>query len=114
MLIKIISLLILLLGMSATAVAQDSNNFAEEESLKLKVKELEQKIQALELEANKAPQQPQLQPQSSLHPTQQLHNIVPSTTSISPSSSYTRGPRGGCYTFSSSGRKRYVDRSMCN
>ncbi len=27
---------------------------------------------------------------------------------------YTRGPRGGCYTFSASGKKRYVDRSLCN
>ena len=27
---------------------------------------------------------------------------------------YHLGPRGGCYTYSSSGRKRYVDRSLCN
>ena len=27
--------------------------------------------------------------------------------------SYFRGPRGGCYTYSASGRKRYVDRSLC-
>jgi uncharacterized protein YraI len=27
---------------------------------------------------------------------------------------YHRGPRGGCYTYSASGRKRYVDRSLCN
>jgi hypothetical protein len=27
---------------------------------------------------------------------------------------YYTGPRGGCYTYSASGRKRYVDRSMCN
>ena len=27
---------------------------------------------------------------------------------------YIRGPRGGCYTVGSGGRKRYVDRSMCN
>lgn len=26
---------------------------------------------------------------------------------------YVRGPRGGCYTFSASGRKRYVERSLC-
>lgn len=31
-----------------------------------------------------------------------------------PSNGYTRGPRGGCYTYSASGRKRYVDRSLCN
>jgi hypothetical protein len=27
---------------------------------------------------------------------------------------YHLGPRGGCYTYSSSGRKRYVDRSLCH
>lgn len=27
---------------------------------------------------------------------------------------YIRGPQGGCYTYSSSGRKRYVDTSLCN
>ena len=27
---------------------------------------------------------------------------------------YIRGPRGGCYYISSSGRKVYVDRSLCN
>ena len=27
---------------------------------------------------------------------------------------YIRGPRGGCYYISPSGRKVYVDRSMCN
>lgn len=27
---------------------------------------------------------------------------------------YHRGPRGGCYTFTASGNKRYVDRSLCN
>jgi hypothetical protein len=27
---------------------------------------------------------------------------------------YYTGPRGGCYTYSASGRKRYVDRSNCN
>ena len=26
---------------------------------------------------------------------------------------YVRGPRGGCYTYSASGRKRYVDHSFC-
>jgi hypothetical protein len=27
---------------------------------------------------------------------------------------YIRGPRGGCYYYSGSGRKVYVDRSLCN
>ena len=29
------------------------------------------------------------------------------------SARYYRGPRGGCYTYSASGRKRYVDHSYC-
>ena len=35
-----------------------------------------------------------------------------STTEIN--HGYTRGPRGGCYYISASGRKVYVDRSLCN
>jgi hypothetical protein len=27
---------------------------------------------------------------------------------------YITGPRGGCYTVTSGGKKRYVDRSMCD
>ena len=27
---------------------------------------------------------------------------------------YIRGPRGGCYTLSASGAKRYIDRSLCD
>lgn len=30
-----------------------------------------------------------------------------------PSSGYHTGSRGGCYTYTASGRKRYVDRSYC-
>jgi hypothetical protein len=37
-----------------------------------------------------------------------------SSSPQSSSGSYIRGPRGGCYTYSASGRKRYVDRSLCN
>ena len=32
----------------------------------------------------------------------------------SPARGYYRGPRGGCYTYTASGRKRYVDHSYCN
>jgi hypothetical protein len=32
----------------------------------------------------------------------------------SPGRTLIRGPRGGCYYYSSSGRKVYVDRSLCN
>ena len=42
----------------------------------------------------------------------------PRQTPTSPSTGgyggYIRGPRGGCYYISGSGRKVYVDRSMCN
>lgn len=34
--------------------------------------------------------------------------------SIATDRGYYRGPRGGCYTYSASGRKRYVDRSLCD
>lgn len=27
---------------------------------------------------------------------------------------FIRGPRGGCYTYSTSGRKQYVNRAICN
>lgn len=37
-----------------------------------------------------------------------------STRTSSGSRSYIRGPRGGCYYYSGSGRKVYVDRSLCN
>jgi len=37
---------------------------------------------------------------------------TPRTSSVD--SDYIRGPRGGCYYISGSGRKVYVDRSMCN
>jgi hypothetical protein len=33
---------------------------------------------------------------------------------VSSSSGYIRGPRGGCYYYSGSGRKVYVDRNLCN
>jgi len=38
---------------------------------------------------------------------------TPSTTATR-SGGYIRGPRGGCYYYSASGRKVYVDRSLCN
>lgn len=41
---------------------------------------------------------------------QRLYSPAPSASS----GGYYTGPRGGCYTYSRSGRKRYVDRSRCN
>lgn len=37
-----------------------------------------------------------------------------SRRSSAESRGYYTGPRGGCYTYSASGRKRYVDRSFCD
>jgi hypothetical protein len=37
-----------------------------------------------------------------------------SRQSSAESRGYYTGPRGGCYTYSASGRKRYVDRSYCH
>ncbi len=39
---------------------------------------------------------------------------APTTPRSSSQSGLIRGPRGGCYYYSGSGRKVYVDRSMCN
>jgi hypothetical protein len=37
----------------------------------------------------------------------------PRRASVAAGSGYIRGPRGGCYYINSSGRKEYVDRSLC-
>jgi hypothetical protein len=45
------------------------------------------------------------------------HRVERSPQTSSPttvSRGYIRGPRGGCYYYSASGRKVYVDRSLCN
>ena len=48
---------------------------------------------------------------SSLSTAQTLKSA--SRASASSGRTYTRGPRGGCYYVSGSGKKVYVDRSMC-
>ncbi|HEY0023226.1 MAG TPA: DUF4236 domain-containing protein [Longimicrobium sp.] len=47
-------------------------------------------------------------------PTRYSATAGSSRRSSAESRGYYTGPRGGCYTYSSSGRKRYVDRSLCN
>jgi hypothetical protein len=50
-------------------------------------------------------------------PIRSRSGSVQSSDSSSRSSSgrtLIRGPRGGCYYYSGSGRKVYVDRSLCN
>lgn len=89
---------ILLLSSSNISFAED-----DAELIKLRIKELELKKEVLELEAqqskrSKAPQ------------AQQLYEPPASNSS----SEYIRGPRGGCYTYTKSGNKRYIPRSLCN
>lgn len=111
---KSIFLLSLLLILSFPGYAEPQSPSNEEEILRLKIKELELRKEILELEAKKG------QTRQQEVPTTSLDNHEPPATSITPStykpsnSNYIRGPRGGCYTYSSSGRKRYVDRSLCN
>ncbi|WOK07058.1 hypothetical protein RT717_00290 [Imperialibacter roseus] len=69
---------------------------------------------------NKQPTSPQKA--EPIHSTNQPNIDTGPVTSPAKSSSYTpktsksyhRGPRGGCYYYSSSGKKVYVDRSLCN
>lgn len=41
-----------------------------------------------------------------------LYESPPLTRSVA--RGFIRGPRGGCYTYSTSGRKQYVNRAICN
>lgn len=91
--------------------ADDATNFEGAELIKLRIKELELKKEILELEAKKDSQtsyQPPT-PQPYVSPTNSY-----SGNSTPTSGGYIRGPRGGCYTYSASGNKRYVARSLCN
>lgn len=47
-------------------------------------------------------------------PITQPAQSTPQPAQPAPDRVYVRGPRGGCYYLSSSGRKVYVDHSMCN
>jgi hypothetical protein len=48
------------------------------------------------------------------HIIQRLTILLLFLLAISPAyAQYVRGPRGGCYTVGKSGRRQYVDRSMC-
>jgi len=91
-----------------TVLAGESGNDDESELIKLRIRELELKKEILELEAKK---NDKTITQSS---SPQSNATVPSTNYSPSNSNYIRGPRGGCYTFSKSGNKKYVDRSLCN
>lgn len=96
---------------SSLVLADDASNFEDAELIKLRIKELELKKEILELEAKRDSQ--------TSHQAASPQPYVSSTNSspgnsTSRSSGYIRGPKGGCYTFSASGNKRYVARSLCD
>jgi len=107
--IKLSLLCILLMLFSSASIQAEEANYEDAELIKLRIKELELKKEILELEAksgskNSVPYSPQPY-------VGQTSNSGYSNPS---SNGYIRGPRGGCYTFSKTGNKRYVDRSLCN
>lgn len=53
-----------------------------------------------------------VEPTYVLTPTPKVRHTVRATSTYS--NYYIRGPRGGCYYITGSGRKQYVDRSLCN
>lgn len=55
-----------------------------------------------------------LEPQQIPQVEQPARQAPTETKSTPAQPAYTRGPRGGCYYISSSGRKVYVDRNLCN
>jgi hypothetical protein len=60
--------------------------------------------------------QPQTSSPSRTHrstPRTRAHPRRGSVRGSAASHGYYTGPRGGCYTYSASGRKRYVDHSYC-
>lgn len=101
-------LFIYILFLSGFVHAESEINNQDAELIKLRIKELELKKEILELEARK-----QERP-STETPVPQPYVSQPIPTYSPSSSGYIRGPRGGCYTYSKSGNKRYVDRSLCN
>lgn len=107
--IKFCLLSALLLFSSHYLHAEEAVNLDEAEILKLRIKELELKKEILELEAKSGSKNP------APYSYQPYVGQTNSSGYSNPSSNgYIRGPRGGCYTFSKSGNKRYVDRSLCN
>jgi hypothetical protein len=56
--------------------------------------------------------EPNYQPPPKVPRRESSPETSPRSTSVD--RGYIRGPRGGCYYLSGSGRKVYVDRSLCN
>lgn len=107
---RFILVVTLLAGVLASGSAMsEGTSQADIEAMKLRIRELELQKEVLQLEKEKSQRQ-QYQSPPSPPPVQQYS--APSRSGNS--GYYIRGPRGGCYTLSASGRKRYVDRSMCD
>ena len=53
-------------------------------------------------------------PEAPKRPARVISESSSGGSSSSAGRGYIRGPRGGCYYISGSGRKVYVDRSLCN
>jgi len=85
----------------------DEQSSKEEEILKLRIKELELKKEILELEQKS-------NSQNNFSANKPSYLKQETNERSSKSSDFIRGPRGGCYTIGSTGRKRYVDRSLCD
>lgn len=107
---KVVNLiLIVLLFFSQAIYAENDGDPQDVELLKLRIRELELKKEIMELESKK-----QEKSTNQVAPVQPYAITPNSNLTPSGSSGYIRGPRGGCYTYSKSGNKRYVDRGLCN
>ncbi|WP_080058331.1 hypothetical protein [Spirosoma aerolatum] len=97
------------------ALEQETDRLkAENESYRRSFSELVERINRLEITSTQPSQPTQSEPSG-------VYSVISTPKSSShrtytPKSSqyYIRGPRGGCYYLTASGRKQYVDRSLCN
>lgn len=103
------SLVFSLLTPFESSYATETVNQEDAELIKLRIKELELKKEILELEAKKEKRNSYNAPPQQSYSTPQSSHF-----NSGDSPRFIRGPRGGCYTYSASGNKRYVDRSLCN
>ena len=80
--------------------------YIESEKTKIKTEQTTKNVSSLsEVQSNTLVSEPVVEKKKTRKSTK---------SSYSSGSGYTRGPRGGCYYISSSGRKVYVDRSLCD
>lgn len=120
----LLALLVAVLGAPRMVTAQQ-NQAAEIAQLRselqralVRIEMLERHVLAAPAPGRSAPPQPASanQPRSLMTPSAvdaPPEDVAPARRSAPSSGGYTRGPIGGFYTYSASGRKRYVDRSFC-